>query len=109
MKLSSWKCLKSTSLSSSVITNLLSLVLSPLLVIDPKMLQNQVVSLEAREGLDAKLIVFLNYQGLFLVFSKATIDIYNSLLKRINSLLPLSALTIVCKRIQNTLITRMIT
>ena len=91
-----------------MITNSLSLVSSPLLVIDPKMLQNRVVSLEAREGLDAKLIVFLNYQGLFLVFSKATIDIYNSLLKRINSLLPFSALIIVCKRIQNMLITRMI-
>ena len=109
MKLSSWKCLKSTSLSSSVIINSLSLVSSPLLTHDPKMLQNRVVSLEAREGLDAKLIVFLNYQGLFLVFSKATIDIYNSLLKRTNSFLPLSALTIVYKRILNTLITRMIT
>lgn len=73
------------------------------------MLQNRVVSLDAREGLDAKLIVFLNYQGLFLVFSKATIDIYNSLLKRTNSFWFLSTLILVFKRIQNTPITRMIT
>lgn len=50
-----------------------------------KMLKNKIVSLENKEGLDAKLIVFLNYQSIFLVFSRSSIDIYNSLLKKTNS------------------------
>ena len=50
-----------------------------------KMLKNKVVSLENKEGLDAKLIVFLNYQSIFLVFSRSSIDIYNSLLKKTKS------------------------
>ena len=49
------------------------------------MLKNKVMQLETRSGLDARLIVFLNYQGLFLLFSRHSIDIYNSKLQRIHS------------------------
>ena len=59
-------------------------VLSPFFTYS-KMLKNKIVSLENKEGLDAKLIVFLNYQSIFLVFSRSSIDIYNSLLKKTNS------------------------
>ena len=43
------------------------------------------MQIETRSSLDARLIVFLNYQGLFLLFSKHSIDIYNSKLQRIHS------------------------
>ena len=43
------------------------------------------MQLETQSGLDARLIVFLNYQSLFLLFSRHSIDIYNSKLQRIHS------------------------
>lgn len=60
----------------------------PSLFLHSQMLKNKIVNLENKEGLDAKLIVFLNYQNIFLVFSRSSIDIYNSLLKKTNSLPP---------------------
>lgn len=49
------------------------------------MLKNQLMQLETRSSMDARLIVFLHYQKLFLVFSRETVDVYNSHLKRIHS------------------------
>lgn len=67
-----------------------------------KMLKNKIVSLENKEGLDAKLIVFLNYQSIFLVFSRSSIDIYNSLLKKTNSFPSLLPLSVDSQRTANT-------
>ena len=49
------------------------------------MLKNQLMQLETRSSMDARLIVFLHYQKLFLVFSRETVDVYNSHLKRVHS------------------------
>ena len=40
------------------------------------------MNLAPPQGFDSKLIVFLNYQELFLVFSKTSIDIYDRHLAR---------------------------
>lgn len=47
------------------------------------MLKNQVISLGDNCLVDSKLIVFLNYQGLFLVFSRTHIELYNSFLTKL--------------------------
>lgn len=46
------------------------------------MVHNRIVNLAPPQGFDSKLIVFLNYQELFLVFSKTSIDIYDRHLAR---------------------------
>ena len=46
------------------------------------MVQNRIMNLAPPQGFDSKLIVFLNYQELFLVFSKTSIDIYDRHLAR---------------------------
>ena len=46
------------------------------------MIKNRIMNLSPSQGLDSKLIVFLNYQSLFLVFSKTTVDVYDARLQR---------------------------
>lgn len=48
------------------------------------MLKNEIVNFSMKESFDSKLIVFLNYQGMFLVFSKSKIELYNSSLTKVH-------------------------
>ena len=42
------------------------------------MTKNQIISFNAGRGFDSRLIVFLNYQSAFLVFSRSQIDVYDA-------------------------------
>ena len=62
------------------------------------MIKNQIMSINAGKGFDSRLIVFLNYQGIFLVFSKAQIDVYDSTLALTLTYSPKHPFILVCQK-----------
>lgn len=66
------------------------------------MTKNQIMSFNTGRGFDSRLIVFLNYQSIFLVFSKAQIDVYDASLTHTMTFASVRTCIIASRRAQST-------